>query len=66
MLKYAILILALGALGYVRVRTQTRLRGQTAQLPADARRCMKIVFPAVMGLILVVIFIAIYLLRPQA
>jgi UDP-N-acetylmuramyl pentapeptide phosphotransferase/UDP-N-acetylglucosamine-1-phosphate transferase len=66
MVTYAIAILVMGALGYAQVRTQKRLRGQAAQLPADARRRMKTVFPAVMGLIIVVTFIAIYLLRTHA
>jgi hypothetical protein len=66
MVTYAIVILVIGALGYVQVRNQNRLRGQMAQLPADARRRMKTVFPAVMGLIIAVTFIAIYLLRPHA
>ena len=66
MVTYAIAILVIGALGYVQVRTWSRLRGQVAQLPADARWRMKVVFPAVMGLIIVATFIAIYLLRPHA
>lgn len=66
MLYYAIVILVLVALGYLQVRVQSRLRGQMAQLPADSRRRMKTVFPAILALVLVVTFIAIYFLRPHA
>ena len=63
MVKYAIVILVLGALGYVQFRTRNRLRGQMTQLPADARWRIKVLFPAAMDLIIVAIFIAIFLLR---
>jgi UDP-N-acetylmuramyl pentapeptide phosphotransferase/UDP-N-acetylglucosamine-1-phosphate transferase len=63
---FAIVILVMGAFGYMQVRTQSRLRGQIARLPADARTRMKTAFPAIMGLIIVVTFIAIYLLRPHS
>ena len=66
MVTFAIAVFILGALGYAQVRTQNRLRGQMAELPPGARRRMKTVFPAVMGLIIVATFIAIYFLRPHA
>lgn len=53
-------------LGYFQVRNQNRLRRQMAQLPPDAQWRMKVLFPAVMGLIIVATFIVIFLLRPHA
>jgi hypothetical protein len=59
----AIALIAL--LGALSAWGHQRLRGQAAALPPDARRRMTTVFPAVMGLIIVMTFIAIYLLRPH-
>lgn len=46
--------------------SQRRLQGQVASLQADARKRMRTVFPAIMAIILVVFFIALYVMRLHA
>ncbi|MBN9543984.1 MAG: hypothetical protein J0I19_00815 [Alphaproteobacteria bacterium] len=66
MVTAALVALLMLGLGYAQVRTQQKLRKDVAALPPDAQWRMRVVFPAVMGGILVLVFIAIFLLRPHA
>jgi len=66
MLTFAIVILLLAAVGYVQMRSQSRLRENMAKLPPDARRRMVTVFPVAMGVIIALVFVALYFLRKPA
>jgi hypothetical protein len=59
---FALIVLLGGLSAWI----QQRLRKQVAALPADARWRRGVVFPAVMGGIVVLFFVVIYLLRPHA
>ena len=70
MAKYVILFLVLSVLGYAQARLLAFTRKEMAKQPADVRERNRWrvthVFPAIMGLVLVLIFAAILLLRSHA